>query len=116
MPKPAERRPAKRRRARRLPLVEETGKRAEDHDGSCLGPVTGVDADVAFGEIAGPETGFTLSVALHLETDQALFLIQFLFQCGCGELRRKPAYANRHALQRYVHLRRIELDAGVTGG
>src|SRR5512141_357177 len=86
--------PVKRSIAGRLAGARASARKAS----SISGPVTGVDADVAFREIAGPETRLALAPAADGEPDVALRRIQFALQRGFGELGGQPAPADRDPL------------------
>src|SRR5436305_760815 len=62
------------------------------------GPVAGVDSDVAFGQVAGPEAGRALSLAAHRHANLAIGRIQLSLELFFGEGRGQPAAAHRHTL------------------
>src|SRR5436305_10415149 len=68
------------------------------------GPVAGVDSDVAFGQVAGPEAGRALSLAAHRDPNLAIGHIQLALELFFGERRRQPAAAHRHTLHDDVGL------------
>src|SRR3954467_959915 len=75
---------------------------------ACLSPVAGIDADIAFGEIAGPEPGGAFAFAPNLETDFAVLRFQLLFQRRFGERGRQTAAADQRVLQVDIDLGGIE--------
>src|SRR5215472_7312874 len=79
------------------------------------GPVAGVDLDIAFGEIAGPEASGALSLAAHGDADFAIGRIQFLFELRFAERRGEAGAAYGHALHDDVGLSGVEGDARVAG-
>ena len=113
-PKRVERRPVERRHAHPLRLVEETARSAEEDDaGSFLRPITGVDADVAFGEVAGPKAGFGLTRAADFEFDVDVRFFELGFENGFVEINGEAGLADRHPLKQNVHFAWIELRARV---
>src|SRR5579859_2051322 len=80
------------------------------------GAVAGIDTNVTFSEIAGPEACAAVALATELKLDGALRLIEPLLETLLGELRRQTTAANGHALHRDINLRRIESRARISGG
>src|ERR1039458_1337852 len=80
------------------------------------GPVAGVDPDVAFRQVAGPEARFAFSLPSNRQADFAFRRGQSGFQFLFGERRGQPALAHRHALHPNVGFGRIEGNARVAGG
>src|ERR1039457_2648450 len=80
------------------------------------GPVAGVDPDVAFRKVAGPEARFAFSLPSDGQPDFAIRGVQFHLQFLLGERRRQAALAYRYALHVDVGLRRIEGDPRIPGG
>ena len=78
------------------------------------GAIAGVDVDVAFGQVAGPEAGGAFAFASNREADLALLGIEFLLQRGLGERRGQASAADGRFLQVDIDLGRIERDAGVS--
>src|SRR5579885_2186978 len=50
-----------------------------------LCPVTGIDADIAFGQIAGPEHSCAFAAAANQHADFTLGRVQLLFEFGLGK-------------------------------
>src|SRR6516165_12073005 len=71
---------------------------------SMSGPVAGVDADVAFGEVAGPEAGFAPSLPFDVEANLAFRRIEFELQVLLGKGRRESGLTDQHALHVNVGL------------
>src|SRR5678816_4251902 len=63
-----------------------------------LSPIAGVDADVSFGEVAGPEPRFAFAIAANAEADLALLVVELLFQFLLRERRGQPSLADGHSL------------------
>src|SRR5258707_11818506 len=78
------------------------------------GPITRIDLDVAFGEIAGPESRFAASPAANGEFHRTLRLIQLRFQLVFRKIRRQARAAYRDTLKIDIDAARIERDAGVS--
>src|ERR1700722_3009898 len=76
-------------------------------------PVTGVDADVSLGEVAGPEARRASAFAAHGQADLALRGVQLLLQLVLGKARGEAATAHRHTLQVDIDAARIEGHAGI---
>src|SRR5260370_41526763 len=77
------------------------------------GPITRIDLDVAFGEIAGPESRFAATPAANREFHRALRLIQLHFQLVFRKTRRQACAAYRDTLKIDVDATRIERDSGI---
>src|SRR5712671_1308114 len=74
------------------------------------GAVAGINTNVTFGEIAGPEARAAFALAADLEMDRALRLIEPLLEARLGKFRRQTAAAHGHALHHDIDFRRIEGD------
>src|SRR5664279_640771 len=59
------------------------------------GPVAGVDPDVSFGKVAGPEARLALSLPSHVQTNLAVRGVQPGLQFLLGERRGQPTLAHR---------------------
>src|SRR5271168_4612738 len=77
------------------------------------GPVTGVDADVAFREIAGPEARRAPALAAHGHADLALRGVQLALQLVFVKARGEPTPAYRHTLQVDIDAARVEGYTGI---
>src|ERR1017187_1379002 len=71
-------------------------------------PIAGVDFNIAFGQIAGPEAGGPFALAPDSDADFAIGRAQFGLQLGLRKRRGQPAAAHQHALHVHVGLRRVE--------
>src|ERR1700691_1255043 len=76
-------------------------------------PVTRVDADVAFGEVAGPEVRLPFALAAQGQANLALGRVQLPLQFGFGKARRQSSAADGHALHVDIDLARIESHARI---
>ena len=59
------------------------------------GPVAGVDPDIAFRQVAGPEARRALAFSADGKPDFAIARVQFRLQFGLGERRGEPAAADQ---------------------
>src|SRR5262249_14017430 len=80
------------------------------------GAVAGIDTNVTFGEIAGPEARASRALAADLELDRALRLIELLLEARLGKLRRQSAAAHGRPLHDDIDLPRIESHARIPRG
>src|SRR6476619_2080084 len=76
-------------------------------------PIAGVDPDVAFRKVAGPEARFAFSLPSNRQPDFAVRGVQFRLQLLLGERRVQPTFTDRDTLHVYVGFRRIEGDASI---
>src|SRR3989442_11219278 len=91
--------------------------KARKHFGMrALCSIAGVDANVAFRKIAGPEARLAFAFASDHKPDLALRGIELRLQPGLVEWRGQPARTDAHVLHVDIHLARIECDSGVPGG
>ena len=74
-------------------------------------PVASVDANVAFGQVAGPETRLPLIASANHEFDCAFRLIQMFLEFGFIEIDGESSRTNNSSLQGDVDAARVELDA-----
>src|SRR5579871_2235937 len=81
-----------------------------------LRPVAGINSNVAFGEIAGPEASAAFAAAAHLKLDGALGEVELLLQIVLRERRRQAAPADQYILQANVDLAGVESYARIAGG
>src|SRR2546422_11397231 len=77
--------------------------------------VAGIDTNVTFGEIAGPEARTAFAFATDLEMDRALRLIEPLLEAHFGEFRRQTTVAHGHALHHDIDRRRIKNNVCISG-
>src|SRR5258708_23063961 len=75
-----------------------------------LGAVAGVDLDVAFGQVAGPEAGGAFALAANNQADLALRRFELPLQLGLGEWGGEAGAADRRRLQVDINFAGIERD------
>src|ERR1019366_8453391 len=80
------------------------------------GPIAGVDPDVPFRQVAGPEARFAFSLPPYGKADFAISGVQFRRQFWFGGGRRQSPLAHRHALHVDVGFCRIEGHTRIPGG
>src|ERR1035437_2014780 len=80
------------------------------------GPVTGIDSDVPFRQVTGPEARLAFSLASNGQPNFAIRGVQLRLQFRLGERRGQPALADRDTLHVDIDFRRIEGDAHIAGG
>src|SRR3954469_12567215 len=72
-------------------------------------PVAGVDVDVVFGQIAGPERRRTLRLSRDTEDDGNIRVIEALLHIGLIEWGGEPIAAHLHVLQGDIDLALVEV-------
>src|SRR5258705_6929779 len=80
------------------------------------GPVTGVDLDVALGEVAGPEAGGAFTLSTNRETDLTLLGFELLLEGGLGERGGQSCAADGGILQIDIDFGGVERVTGIPGG
>src|ERR1019366_5329960 len=77
-------------------------------NGASSCPITRVDAYVALGEVARPESRRPFALSADVDRDLALRGVEHLFQFRLRKIGRQPAAANQHMLHANVRLRGVE--------
>jgi hypothetical protein len=75
-----------------------------------------IDPNVAFGEVAGPETRPALAFTAYRELNRALGHTELCLQFALGESRRQARAADGNALHIDIHFTGIERNARIAGG
>src|SRR5258708_24420010 len=83
---------------------------------NALSTIARIDLNVLFGKVAGPEARASRTSPVEYNTDQAFFVVQFLFEGHLIEIGGDASLAHQHALKMDIHLRGIERHAGISGG
>src|SRR5271165_3906350 len=79
-----------------------------------LGSITAIDFDIAFGQVASEDAGFTVSIGAMRNFDANLRFIKFGLQLVFVKRRGKSLFAHKLALQIDVDVRRVELYTRVS--
>src|SRR5258708_7218476 len=80
-----------------------------------LRAIAGIDFDVLFREVAGPEASFPFAAPVDGELDLAFALVQFLRQLRFRKIDGETVAADLNALQADFDAAGVELGTGVTG-
>src|SRR5690242_14807112 len=98
----------------RISRLRKTGRRKRlPHD---LSPVVGINVDVVFRQIAGPESSSALTLACNAENDGDIRIVEPQLHIGFIKRRGQPVAADLDVLQGDFDRLRVEVNAGIPRG